>query len=151
PGIGGGGVVTTIYTVARRLAEGSPTPSPDAYDSAPLMEERTQRVLNALIRGGYVTSVVAVQEMQDALNEKTPYALLHLCDVLLLRDARAAVAIREGRPVDTPTEGDVELVRKQRDRATQGGGTWQSWDRILDWMTRARRSHAGIAEPGGQG
>lgn len=141
----------TILTAADRMAAGRPTPGPDAYDSASLMEERATRVLQALIRGGYVTSVVAAQEMQDALNEKTPYALLHLCDVLLLRDARAALAIREGQPADTPTEDDLARVRTQRDRATQGGGTWQAWDRILDWMTRARGAQAGVAEPGGRG
>lgn len=31
----------------------------------------------------------------------------------------------------TLSSADAERVRKERDRHTQGGGTWQAWNRIL--------------------
>lgn len=53
------------------------------------------------------------------------------------------------RPTDQPTtisEYQLELVRKSRDRATQGGGTWQAWQRILDVLEDAKLAQDAIAE-----
>lgn len=33
------------------------------------------------------------------------------------------------------TTDDLDRVRKQRDKAIDGGGTWQTWDRILRALT----------------
>jgi len=68
----------------------TPLRGPDAYDSVAQMEQRFQRVLRALIVHGYVRDDAASIEMQAALEEDTPYALLHLCDVLLTRTEGSA-------------------------------------------------------------
>ncbi len=49
------------------------------------------------------------------------------------------------------TADDVERAKKARDRAVQGGGTYQSWQRIVDALEAVLIIQDGVAEQGGQG
>lgn len=72
-----------VLTKASFEATGQHSRGPEALDSVVHMEQRGARVLQALIKRGYVRSGGDALAMQAALDEGTPYALVHLCDVLL--------------------------------------------------------------------
>lgn len=149
--------MTAVLTKANYAATGAHSVGPDAYDSVAQMELRFQRVLKALIVRGYVRSGTDAIDMQTALNEGTPYALLHLCDVLLtppVVTATAGTAPAVGAPLPLVAEAiaaplmdsDLERVRKLRDKAESGGGTWQAWSRILEALELAKIAQDAVEE-----
>lgn len=142
--------MTISLTRAGREAAGQHSLGPDAHDSARDMNERAGRVLLALIRGGYVTRGAQAVEMQAALDEGTPYALIHLCDVLLAREAGGYISRLSAVPPTALMTGDMAWARTQRDRAADGSLARQRWDRILGVLEVAELAQAEGAKPGGQ-
>lgn len=142
--------MTSHLTLAGREAAGQHSLGPDAHDSARDMNERAGRVLLALIRGGYVTRGAQAIEMQAALDEGTPYALIHLCDVLLTREAGGAVSRLRTVSPGALTAHDVERARRQLERASDGGSVWQSWQRIVAVLEAVEIAEDAVATTGGQ-
>lgn len=46
---------------------------------------------------------------------------------------------RAAKPIGMISADDLARVRKERDRHTEGGGTWQAWDRILNTIEDCHR------------
>lgn len=46
---------------------------------------------------------------------------------------------RAAKPIGMISADDLTRVRKERDRHTEGGGTWQAWDRILNTIEDCHR------------